>query len=326
MKPIDCLSEVARRKPRILVIGDIMIDEYVFGIVSRISPEAPVAVLRVTGNEFRLGGAANVAANISALGARPVLLGHIGDDVAGDEARSLLDRANVETLSFTEQETPTTRKSRIMAQQHHIVRIDSEVELSAQAELRVLGLLEKLEGDFDAVVLSDYEKGVLRRPNAIVSACRRLDVPILADSKKARLDGFSNTTLVKLNEAEFRLSAQMHGLNPADFQNAAAELRRQLKLGSLLVTCAQKGMSLFSQNSALQIPATVRSDPVDVVGAGDTVMSTFAVCLASGISCKVSAQIAGVSAGLAVMKSGAVTVAFDELSIALSARHSNTVA
>ncbi len=326
MNQFSGLSQVLQRKPKILVVGDIMIDEYVFGTVSRISPEAPVPVLRQTGSECRLGGAANVAANIAALGARPVLLGHIGDDVAGGDVRALLDCANVETLPFTAPGTPTTRKSRIIARQHHIVRIDSETELPVQAEPHLLAVLAELDVDFDAIVLSDYEKGVLRSPEKIVSECRKFGTPILVDSKKACLNGFSNSTLVKLNEAEFGLSARQLGLNPARFRSSAEELRRRLGVRWLLVTRAQNGMSLFAHQDELHLPATVKSDPVDVVGAGDTVISTLAACLASGISCKMSAQIAGVSAGLAVMKNGTAIVTFDELSEALGARHSNITA
>lgn len=319
-----CLQE---RRPRILVIGDVMCDVYLWGTVSRISPEAPVPVFESMERRPALGGAANVAANLRALGCEVSLLSVIGADVAGQEIRTLLDKQGIAAAWLVEDPArPTTEKTRLIAHQQQMMRLDREDRspLDHAMSHRVCEHAQALLPEVDGVVCSDYGKG-LCTPGVlgpIFEQARAAGRPIIVDPKARDFSLYRGATVVKPNLAEVEQASGMRLEDEADIEEAAALLCRQSQVDALLVTRGKDGMSLFQPPQApLHIPANAR-DVFDVTGAGDTVIAAFSMAVLSGLSFAAAALLANAAAGIVVGKVGTAVVSPVELRAALQQQES----
>lgn len=319
-----CLQE---RRPRILVIGDVMCDVYLWGTVSRISPEAPVPVFESMERRPALGGAANVAANLRALGCEVSLLSVIGADVAGQEIRTLLDKQGIAAAWLVEDPArPTTEKTRLIAHQQQMMRLDREDRspLDHAMSHRVCEHAQALLPEVDGVVCSDYGKG-LCTPGVlgpIFEQARAAGRPIIVDPKARDFSLYRGATVVKPNLAEVEQASGMRLEDEADIEEAAALLCRQSQVDALLVTRGKDGMSLFQPPQApLHIPANAR-DVFDVTGAGDTVIAAFSMAVLSGLSFADAALLANAAAGIVVGKVGTAVVSPVELRAALQQQES----
>jgi D-glycero-beta-D-manno-heptose-7-phosphate kinase len=296
---------------RVLVVGDVMLDRYWFGDVERISPEAPVPVVRIARSEERPGGAANVARNAAALGARATLLSATGDDEPADALLRMLAAEGVRTSFLRDAALTTTVKLRVIGRQQQLLRIDFETAPSHELLASKLADFDALLTDTDAVVLSDYGKGGLAHIATMIGRARAAGKPVLVDPKGDDWDKYRGATLVTPNRGEFRQVAG-RWRDEAELEQRAQALRRDLDLGALLVTRSEEGMSLYSDAGTLTIPAQAR-EVFDVSGAGDTVIATLGTLLAAGAPLPDAVAIANRAAGIVVGKLGAATVSPDEL-------------
>ncbi|HEX6738109.1 MAG TPA: D-glycero-beta-D-manno-heptose-7-phosphate kinase [Vicinamibacteria bacterium] len=310
----------ARR--RVLVVGDVMLDEFVWGRVARISPEAPVPVVEVMGQSFHLGGAANVAANVRALGGEAVVAGVIGRDVAGERVRESLARAGVEdALAVAEDDRPTTLKTRIIAHHQQVVRADRERtdEVDAALERALVTRLEPALAAAHAVVVSDYQKGVVtaRLMRALLARARRRGLPLLVDPKVRHFPRYRGVDLVTPNQLEAEQATGVRIRDEADLRTAAERILRQLGCGAVLVTRGENGMSLFPRGGRpVHVPTAAR-EVFDVTGAGDTVIATLGLALGARARLPEAAVLANFAAGVAVGKLGTATAAPSEVLDAL---------
>ncbi|MGC1817847.1 MAG: PfkB family carbohydrate kinase, partial [Casimicrobiaceae bacterium] len=255
-------------KARVLVVGDVMLDRYWFGDVERISPEAPVPVVRIARSEERPGGAANVARNAAALGAHATLLSATGDDEPADTLLRMLAAEGVVTSFLRDAALTTTVKLRVIGRQQQLLRIDFETTPSHELLASKLADFDALLTDTDAVVLSDYGKGGLAHIATMIGRARAAGKPVLVDPKGEDWDRYRGATLMTPNRGEFRQVAG-RWRDEADLERRAQALRHDLNLGALLVTRSEEGMSLYSDAGTLTIPAQAR-EVFDVSGAGDT--------------------------------------------------------
>ena len=303
-------ERVARR--RVLVAGDVMLDRYWFGEVERISPEAPVPVVRIARNEERPGGAANVARNAAALGAQVTALSVVGDDEAGRALERLLAEDRVRTSFHRDAALPTTVKLRVIGRQQQLLRIDFETAPSHEVLATKLADYERMLADFDVVVLSDYGKGGLAHIARMIELARARRLPVLVDPKGEDYLRYRGATMLTPNRAEFR---QVAGgwRSEADLATKAQTLRAELALQALLITRSEEGMSLFTDAGALNIPAQAR-EVYDVSGAGDTVIATLGVLLGAHADVASAVRIANRAAGIVVGKLGTAVVRPEELS------------
>ncbi|HZW24105.1 MAG TPA: D-glycero-beta-D-manno-heptose-7-phosphate kinase [Gallionella sp.] len=297
---------------RILVVGDVMLDRYWFGDVSRISPEAPVPVLKVTRVEERPGGAANVARNIAALGAQCTLLSVVGADEAGDCLQRLLtEQGRVEALLQRDNTISTTIKLRAVARQQQLLRIDFETMPSHEVLNAKLADFRAKLPEADVVVLSDYGKGGLAHIAEMIRLARAAGKPVLVDPKGDDYARYRGASLLTPNRSEFREVAGSWK-SEEDLAARAQKLRTELELEALLVTRSEDGMSLYREGSALHEPTQTR-EVFDVSGAGDTVIATLAVMLASGTELPEAMRIANRAAGIVVGKLGTAVVSREEI-------------
>ena len=296
---------------RVLVVGDVMLDRYWFGDVDRISPEAPVPVVRLARREDRLGGAANVARNASALGARVTLAGIVGRDEPGLKVHAMLTEAGIETCLIDDDDQPTTLKMRVLGRQQQMVRVDFEQTPSAQCVGRLNETVLSLIQAHDVLVLSDYAKGALENVAQLIQASKALGVPVLVDPKGSDYSRYHGASLVTPNRAEMQLAVG-HWVDEADLEKRAQGLREQLSLQALLVTRSEQGMSLFIQGARLDVAAQAQ-EVFDVSGAGDTVLATLAVIKATGASWEQAMQWSNKAGGIVVGKLGTSTVTAEEL-------------
>jgi rfaE bifunctional protein kinase chain/domain len=295
----------------VLVVGDAMLDQYWFGDVERISPEAPVPVVRVQRREERLGGAANVARNIASLGAHTALLTTIGQDEAGRSVGRLLEEARIEPLVHVDAHLSTIVKLRVVGRQQQMVRIDFD---NAPKEEVLAALLDTYAGRIaqtGLVVLSDYGKGGLTHIERMIALARDAGKPILVDPKGDEYDRYRGATLLTPNRAELR-EVVGRWRSEADLTERAQELRRRLDLAALLLTRSEEGMTLFTDDGAWTVPAQAR-EVFDVSGAGDTVIAVVAVMLAAGLGLRDAVSIANRAGGIVVGKLGTATVSYEEL-------------
>jgi D-beta-D-heptose 7-phosphate kinase/D-beta-D-heptose 1-phosphate adenosyltransferase len=302
---------------RVLVVGDVMLDEFVWGHVARISPEAPVPVVTVTGQSHHLGGAANVAGNVRALGGEAVVAGVVGEDEAGARLRGALAAADVEDALVSVAARPTTVKTRVIAHHQQVVRTDREVADAVAGEaLRALAEAARRHlRHCDAVVVSDYRKGVVTAPllKALLPAARRRRVPVLVDPKVRHLDLYRGATLVTPNLAEAEEGSGVAVRDAASLEKAGRTLLRRLLCAAVLVTRGEHGMSLFPREGrTVHIPTAAR-EVFDVTGAGDTVIATLALALAAGASPTEAARVANLAAGVVVGKVGTATATAAEI-------------
>ncbi|WP_324671685.1 bifunctional ADP-heptose synthase [Hymenobacter sp. GOD-10R] len=300
-----------------LIVGDVMMDAYVWGKASRLSPEAPVPVVNVSRIEQRLGGAANVALNVQALGATPLLCAVIGEDAGGDQMLHLLEEKNLSAEGIVRSAfRPTTVKQRILASDQHLLRIDSEVEtdLNAEESARLTIRYEALLARADVVIFEDYDKGVLNAASIqhFIDLARQRGIPTVVDPKKKNFLSYQHCTLFKPNLKELREGLKLDfSETDADrpkFEAAVAQLRELLTPEIVLVTLSERGV--FSESDATgrtYIPAHLRSIS-DVSGAGDTVISIAALCIALGLPAPSTAALANLGGGLVCEQVGVVPI------------------
>jgi D-beta-D-heptose 7-phosphate kinase / D-beta-D-heptose 1-phosphate adenosyltransferase len=308
----------------VLVVGDLMLDCYYWGDVHRISPEAPVPVVKVKINEksFRLGGAGNVAANLSGLGCTAAVLGLIGQDAASIQLQELLASFNIQDHCLVDASRPTTTKTRIMASKQQVVRLDEEdgSRIGSQTADRILKAVEEMLPTVDTVILSDYGKGMFDAVEfiqAVIQSCRKMNVPVFIDPKGRDWDRYAGATCVTPNTAELELAAGTDVKAESDLIPLAQDLRRRLALDWLLVTRGPKGMALFGDGASPVMIAARAREVFDVSGAGDTVIATLAACVATGLSLAEAASVANTAAGIVVGKLGTWAVRWSELVEAL---------
>jgi len=296
----------------VLVVGDVMLDRYWFGDVSRISPEAPVPVLKVSRVEERPGGAANVARNIASLGAHCTLLSVVGADEAGECLQRLLTgQGRVEAMLYRDDSISTIVKLRAIARQQQLLRIDFETQPSHEVLQAKLADFRTRLPQCDVVLLSDYGKGGLTHIAEMIRLARAAGKPVLVDPKGDDYARYHGATLLTPNRSEFRDVAGSWK-DEAELTAKAQKLRAELELDALLVTRSEEGMSLFRARDVLHEPTQAR-EVFDVSGAGDTVIATLAVMLASGASMLDAVRIANRAAGVVVGKLGTAVVSREEI-------------
>lgn len=304
------------KRTRILVAGDLMLDRYWHGGTSRISPEAPVPVVRVDEIEERAGGAGNVALNVAALGGHVKLLGHCGDDEPGAALASLLESQRVKCRIAKSRHAPTITKLRIISRNQQLIRLDFEETFHAD-DLASLeeGFIASLE-ESDLVILSDYGKGTLSSPETLIRLARSQGKPVLVDPKGSDFSKYSGATLLTPNRHEFEAIMGV-ARDEKELVQLGETLRNRLSLDALLITRGDEGMTLISKEAApLHLPARAK-EVYDVTGAGDTVIATLAAGFASGMTLSEAAQLSNVAAGIVVGKLGTATVSTGEIRQAL---------
>jgi D-beta-D-heptose 7-phosphate kinase/D-beta-D-heptose 1-phosphate adenosyltransferase len=301
---------------RVLVAGDVMLDEYWFGPTNRISPEAPVPVVRVTDSEARAGGAANVAVNLASLGARTSLTGIVGRDSNGATLGDLLRNQGI-AVDFVESAgRPTITKLRVLSRNQQLIRLDTEEAFTADDATPLTGALERLLPPASVCILSDYGKGTLSQVAALIGVCRRRGVPVLVDPKGTDFARYRGATLLTPNLAEFE-AVVGKVRNSAEIAEQGEALREALDLQALVITLGERGMAVIAaEGEPVFLPARARQ-VFDVTGAGDTVIATLAACLGAGLTLEDAAGLANLAAGLVVGKIGVASVTPSELRLAL---------
>jgi D-beta-D-heptose 7-phosphate kinase/D-beta-D-heptose 1-phosphate adenosyltransferase len=306
------------RGRRVLVLGDVMVDQFIVGRVNRISPEAPVPVVTFDRDEYRAGGAANVALNIKALGASVDLIGLVGADAAAARLTEQLHAADVRATSLvTDQARRTTTKVRIVTTRNQqVARVDYESDdpASETIERALIDQLESHASIANAIVISDYMKGIVTRRvmAAVVAAAQQHGLPVLVDPKIPHLDYYAGATIVTPNHVEAETATHMRIRTEQEARRAAAVFRERTGCDGVLITRGEQGMWLTCDNVEGHLPATAR-EVSDVTGAGDTVVATLALAVAAGASIPEAARLANQAAGIAVGKFGPATVTADEL-------------
>ncbi len=299
------------RATRVLIVGDVMLDRYWFGEVSRISPEAPVPVVKIERVEERPGGAANVARNAAALGARTALLSVVGTDEAGRSLERLLDVDGIDASLHQDSQLDTTVKLRVIGRQQQLLRIDFETWPTHEVLRGKLAEFEQRLAQTDVVILSDYGKGGLAHIAEMIRLARAAGKPVLVDPKGDDYQRYAGATLLTPNRSELR-EVVGRWANDAELTLKAEQLRQQLGLEALLVTRSEEGMTLF-QSGAVVHEAALAREVFDVSGAGDTVIATLAVMLASGLDLAQAMRQANRAAGIVVGKLGTAVVSLEEL-------------
>ena len=295
----------------VLIVGDVMLDRYWFGEVERISPEAPVPVIKIGRVEDRAGGAANVARNVAALGAKAVLLSVVGRDEAGQSLESLVRQEGIVAVLHRDASISTTIKLRAIARHQQLIRIDFETQPSFEILESVLADYSAKIDHADVVILSDYGKGGLGHIEKMIEIARQAGKPVLVDPKGEDYSRYHGATLVTPNRSEFRQVAGSWK-SESELEEKAQNLRKKLELDALLVTRSEEGMSLYREGSALHEGVTAK-EVFDVSGAGDTVIATFGAMLATGASFEDSTRMANRAAGIVVGKLGTAVVTREEL-------------
>jgi D-beta-D-heptose 7-phosphate kinase/D-beta-D-heptose 1-phosphate adenosyltransferase len=312
-----------------LVMGDLMLDEYLWGKTERISPEAPVLVVDVLREELRLGGAGNVVNSLRALGAQVAVCSVVGQDANGEALLAALQRQEAATDAvFLDTARRTSRKTRVVASNQQIVRIDREsrTAIPREQEERVCEWIAAHAGQFSVILMSDYNKGVLtqRAIEATIAAAAKAGVPVLVDPKGADFARYHGATILTPNRKEAETASGVAIRDEASLSQAAELIMETAGLEHLLITRSEEGMSLFTRHGAAVHIPTVAREVFDVSGAGDTVLATLAVGMASGLAMAEAAGLANVAAGIAVGKLGTSTVAPAEIINAVALSHSDS--
>jgi len=296
---------------RVLIVGDVMLDRYWYGAVDRISPEAPVPVVRITREEERNGGAANVAYNVVTLGAQASLLTVVGDDEASHKLEALVAQTGIRTHFGRDADLKTTVKLRVIGRQQQLLRLDFENTPKSEILATQTATFESLLPQHDAVLFSDYGKGGLAHVSDMIARARSLKKPILIDPKGHDYSRYQHANVITPNRAELQ---QVIGAwsDEADLRTKAHNLREQLHLDAVLLTRSEEGMSLFDAAGELHVSAQAR-EVFDVTGAGDTVIATMAAMVAAGLSLREALPLANRAGGLVVGKFGTATVSYEEL-------------
>jgi rfaE bifunctional protein kinase chain/domain len=296
---------------RVLVVGDAMLDRYWHGAVERISPEAPVPVVKVTREEERIGAAANVAYNVITLGAQASFLGVVGDDEPGHRLEALLRETGISTHLKRDPGLKTTVKLRVIGRQQQLLRMDFENEPDHEALALQNETFAQLSPAHDAVLFSDYGKGGLAHIPAMIAAARAAGKAVLVDPKGSDYSRYAGATVITPNRGELQ---QVVGAwkDDAELRAKAQRLRTELKLDALLVTLGEDGMTLFDAAGEQHVQAQAR-EVFDVTGAGDTVIATLATLVAAGLSLRDAMPLANKAGGIVVGKFGTATVSYEEL-------------
>jgi len=304
---------------KVLIVGDVMLDSYIWGAVERISPEAPVPIINVKKKDFRLGGAANVALNVSSLGATPILCALIGDD---DDGKKLLQQMEERGMSkegiVISKERPTTVKTRVIASHQHVVRVDEESDREANAaeEKAMMDKITKLLPQCQVVIFEDYDKGAIN-PSIIdktVALAIKHNIPTVVDPKKRNFIAYKNVTLFKPNLKELRegLKIEIVASNQKQVEEATAKLKEKLHAHGVMVTLSEHGVYIDFENQKVKLPAHPR-EIADVSGAGDTVVSVTALCAALRLDAKAIASLSNLAGGLVCQHVGVVPIDKNEL-------------
>ena len=303
---------------RVLILGDIMLDEYMYGSVDRISPEAPVPVVNISSSKILLGGAANVAANICSLGGEALLLGTVGDDEAAIKISQLLKSEKIsDDLLVTDLTRRTTIKTRIIAHSQQIVRADREDrhEVNPDIEKEIFSRFMSVADDIQAVIVSDYGKGVINQSllEKLMSVCLQKNIFVAVDPKETHFNNYQRVSLITPNhhEAGFAYGRRIH--NEKDLLEVGKGLLKRLQAKSILITRGPDGMSLFTEDSEPTHIPTFAKKVYDVTGAGDTVIAVFVAATCAGADLVESAIVANAGAGLTVGEIGTATVTTDDL-------------
>ncbi len=296
---------------RVLIVGDVMLDRYWYGAVDRISPEAPVPVVRITREEERCGGAANVAFNAATLGAQASLLTVVGDDEASHKLEALVAQTGIRPHFGRDADLKTTVKLRVIGRQQQLLRLDFENTPKHEILATQTATFENLLPKHDAVLFSDYGKGGLAHVSDMITRARALKKPILIDPKGHDYSRYQHANVITPNRAELQ---QVIGTwsSEDDLRTKAHNLREQLRLDAVLLTRSEEGMSLFDADGELHVSAQAR-EVFDVTGAGDTVIATMAALVAAGLSLREALPLANRAGGLVVGKFGTATVSYEEL-------------
>lgn len=299
---------------KVLVIGDVMIDSYLWGKVDRISPEAPVPILNVQKREIRLGGAANVALNVQALGAVPVLCSIVGNDLDGKNFQQLLADTGLSSEGIIlSDERITTIKHRIISGSHHMLRVDQETdkEISAREKASLIAKIITLLEGADVVIFEDYDKGVLNEDviSIVIKKAKEKNIPTIVDPKKRNFLHYNGATLFKPNKKEMKeglkIDADLNDLK--EIEKSVELLKEKMSLDGVLITLSEQGVYIHDSNDKIHLPAHVRKIS-DVSGAGDTVVSTAALCLALGLPAKTLAALSNLAGGLVCEQVGVVPI------------------
>ena len=296
---------------RVLVVGDAMLDRYWYGAVDRISPEAPVPVVRVTRTEERIGAAANVAYNIVTLGAQASLLSVVGEDEASHQLEALVAKTGITPYFGRDAKLKTTVKLRVIGRQQQLIRLDFENTPENEVLASQSATFETLYTRHDAVLFSDYGKGGLAHIVLMIAQARAAGKAVLVDPKGSDFERYKNASIITPNRAEL---AQVIGpwSGEADLRAKVHALRERLALQAVLLTRSEEGMTLFDAEGELHVPALAR-EVFDVTGAGDTVIATLATMVAAGLSLRQAVPIANRAGGVVVGKFGTATVSYAEL-------------
>jgi rfaE bifunctional protein kinase chain/domain len=305
------LSKQELAKARVLVVGDAMLDRYWHGAVDRISPEAPVPVVKVTREEERIGAAANVAYNVATLGAKASFLGVVGDDEPGHRLEALLRETGIATHLKRDAGLRTTVKLRVIGRHQQLLRMDFENEPDHEALASQTEAFAALAPEHDAILFSDYGKGGLAHITSMIEQGRALGKAVLVDPKGSDYERYAGATVITPNRLELQ---QVVGAWRTDdeLRAKAQQLREHLRLGALLVTLGEDGMTLFDAKGELHVQAEAR-EVFDVTGAGDTVIATLAALVAAGMSPREAMPLANKAGGIVVGKFGTATVSYEEL-------------
>ncbi len=304
------------KKKNILVVGDIMLDKYSHGTVSRVSPEAPVPIVDIKKIIFKPGGASNVAQNLSALGMNVTLLGITGDDYELKELIKVLRLTDIKFDPVKDLSIRTTLKSRIIGNDQQLMRLDHEDRDKSNMHGELLKRAIKYAKNSDLIVLSDYDKGSVKSVAAdIINFANKNNIKVIIDPKGTDYSMYKNAYMVKPNELEFSMIMGKIK-NKKDMIAKGKKLKKDLQLDTLLLTLGKNGMALFSKDSLLTF-ATSRKDVYDVTGAGDTVISVLAASLASNKTLKKSCELANIAAGLSIQQLGTVSISKSDINNAI---------
>ncbi len=311
----------------IVIVGDVMLDEFIWGKVQRISPEAPVPVVEVLDETYHMGGSANVAANIRGLEGTPIPIGVLGRDSAADRVLDLLKQSGIEVSGLVRDDRPTTLKTRIIAQNQQVVRTDRESRkaLSPQVNADMASAFLRHLPQAKAVIVSDYDKGVVNREllSAILPKARNAGVPVFLDPKVPHADYYRPITLITPNQREAELLTGTAIEDERGLEDAGRKLLGKFECEYALITRGEEGMSLFSGSGSRHLPTFAR-EVFDVTGAGDTVIATLALAWAGGGTMEESAILANHAAGIVVGKVGIATVSQSELLTDFEARNAHS--
>jgi len=305
------ISKEQMAAAQVLVVGDVMLDRYWYGAVDRISPEAPVPVVRITREEERAGGAANVAYNVVTLGAQAALLTVVGADEASHKLEALLAKTGIQPHFGRDPELTTTVKLRVIGRHQQLLRLDFENTPKNELLASQTATFETLLPSHGAVLFSDYGKGGLGHITDMIARARAAGKPILVDPKGSDYARYQGATVITPNRAELQ-QVIGHWRNEEDLRSKVGALRTQLKLDAVLLTRSEEGMTLFDDEGELHVSAQAR-EVFDVTGAGDTVIATMAALVAAGVRLRDAVPIANKAGGIVVGKFGTATVSYAEL-------------